>query len=183
MKRIHTKTQHTLRFTNGSEYSIRLIAQCGMKKRWVGMGYRDGPLGYFDRFESGLLGTVRHINNHAHAVHFFYDLLTKSRNAAVLLFIAASRQQALVVITELHNAHTQLMKNLYHLYVIFNRRAILKTKDNTHFAQTLGLKDICRFVHRYNEITMIKKMAIPMTNIFQGLAAIFPVGNGDMDRM
>ena len=145
----------------------------------MGNGYR--PLGYFYSFEGGFFSAVGHIDNHANAVHLFDHLAPKSGDTTILLFITAGGQQTLIIVAELHNAHPQLLQNLHHSYIVFYRRAVLKTKDNTHLAQTLGFKDIRGLMNRHNQIGMVNKVAIPVADILQCLANIFPVGDGDMN--
>ena len=138
MKGIHAKTQafplirQSLAAQYRTCYAVRHGKSVGLA--WViAMGRSEISIAS----RGGLLGAVGHVNDHAHAVHLFYHLRTKSSDTTILLFITASRQQTLIVIAELHNPHTQLMQNLHHFDIIFNRRAVLKAKDNTHFTQAL----------------------------------------------
>jgi hypothetical protein len=67
-----------------------------------------------------LLGAVKHINSHPLTAHLTNNLLTRPGDTAILFFITTRRQQATIIITELHNAHTQLAKNLNHFDIFFN---------------------------------------------------------------
>ena len=129
-----------------------------------------------------MLGAVGHIDNHANTIHLFDHLATKPRDTAILGLITTRRQRALIVVGELHDPHTQLVEYLDHLDIVFNRRAILKTKNNADFTEALRLENIAGAVHSHDKVAVIDKMSVPCAYIFERFTDIFPIGNGHMNR-
>ena len=123
-----------------------------------------------------------HIDNHANTIHLFDHLATKPRDTAILGLITTRRQWALIVVGELHDPHTQLVQYLDHLDIVFNRRAVLKTKDNADFTEALRLENIAGPMHWHDQIAVIDKMSVPGAYIFERFTDIFPIGNGHMNR-
>ena len=91
-----------------------------MKVARVGVGNDDRLLRIVDRFQRRTLGAVRHIHDHAHPVHLADDLLPKAGQPAVFFLIATAGQQALIVVSELHDHETKPPHHLNQTDLVFD---------------------------------------------------------------
>ena len=80
--------------------------------------------------------TVRHVDHQADPVHFLDHLFAEAGDARVFRLIAAGRQQALIVVGELHEAGAQLVNDFHQADVVFYGCAILKPEKDRRLAQS-----------------------------------------------
>ena len=167
----------------GVQHLVGLIAERRMKVTGVGVGNNDRLLRIVDRFQRGTLGAVRHIDHHADSVHLADDLLPKAGQPAVLLLVATTGEQALIVVGELHDHEAEATHHLHQTDLVLDRRAILRTKNDTDAPFGLGAVNISRLIYRPDQIGVRLEALVPFAKTRQGLAGVLVVGNRDVHRI
>ena len=126
---------------------------------------------------------MRHVDDHPHAIHLSDHLFAKSRQAAVFFLVTTAGQQALIVISELHNHQPKPSHHFDQPNFIFDRRAILGPKNDTHTPLRFRLRDISRLVDGANQVWKTLKTLIPLSQSSERFTRIFVVSNGDVNRI
>ncbi|MNV66990.1 hypothetical protein D3C71_1597720 [compost metagenome] len=126
------------------------------------MGDDHRSAGQFDGLKRASLGAVRHVDEHADAVHFGDHLAAEAADAVVLALIAAAGQQALVVVGQLHDEHPELAENLHQGNVVLDRRAVLEAEEDTHPALLVGQADVAGRAHRADQLGPCLEAAVPL---------------------
>ncbi len=109
MMRIHGESQHPAAIAQRLQNIIGLVAQRRVPEGRVGVCDGDGSLGNLDGLQRRTLRRMAHVHHQTNTIHFPDDLLSHAGDPRVVVLIAAGRQQALVVVTELHEAGAKLV--------------------------------------------------------------------------
>ena len=149
----------------------------------VRMGDRDGSARMINRLQRGAIRRVRHVYNHADAVHFFNDLLAHAREASVIVLITARRQQGLIVIRELHKAHAELMADFDKAYIVFNGARILEAKEDRSAPRFLRQSHISSAGTFENELGEPFEPAVKAFYLQYHFTKTLVIGYGDVNRV
>lgn len=126
------------------------------------MGNNHRTLGKLDGLKRRALGAVRHVDDHADAVHLADHLAPEAGNAAVFGFVTAAGEQALVVVGELHDQQAQVAHYRDHVDIVLDGRAVLGAEEDANPPLLPGAENIRWLAHRHDQITVFFKAAVPL---------------------
>src|ERR1700756_5587071 len=96
----------------------------------VGVGNGDRALGDLDCLEGGAVSRMRHVDYQPDPVHLLDDLSPHAGDAGVGRLVAPGREEALVIVRELHEADTEHMTYLDEADIVLDRRGVLQSKKD-----------------------------------------------------
>ncbi len=137
-----------------TQYVVRFVAFGFVEKARIRVTDHDRLRGDLDRLQCGAFSTVRHIDDHADAVHFLDHHTAKPRDTAVGRLIATCRKQALVVIRQLHGAHAEIAEHLDETDIVLDRRTVLQSVENRDLADALCAYNVVHRARRHHEIAV-----------------------------
>ena len=123
---------------------------------------------------------MAHIHNQPDTVHLCNHFAAHAGDTAICAFITARGQKRLIIIGQLHKARTKTMPDFHQADIIFNRRRVLKAKQNGGTPVFFGLPDIGGGESLTNPVRIGFKPAIPLFQIQNRFTKIFVISDGDM---
>ena len=145
------------------------------------MRHGDRPGGQLDGLERRALARMRHVDDHAEAVHLGDDLASHPGDSIVLAFIAARGQQTLVVVGELHKANAKRMADFHQADIVLDRRAILQAEIHSDAAFRLRPPDIRAGPAMKHQVTICREQLVPADDVDDGLLEILVIGDRHVD--
>ena len=144
------------------------------------MGDGDRALRKLDGLKRGALGAVRHVDHQPDPVHLPDRLLAEPGDARVLGLVAAGREQALVVVGELHEARAELVHDLDQADFVLDRRAVLKAEDDRGLALGLRRAHVVGGAARHDQVAMVLEPAVPLLHVLHRLAELLVIADRDV---
>ncbi len=125
---------------------------------------------------------MRHVDEQANTVHLLDDLASHTRDAGIRRLVAAGREQALVIVGELHEPDAQPMADLDETDIVLDRRRVLHAEEDRGAVLPARTADVSRAAAVVDELRESLEPAVPAFDIGDRLAEILVIGDGGMNR-
>jgi hypothetical protein len=170
-------------FGERGQHAVGLVAERGMPAARVRVGDGDGPLRYLDGLDGRAFRRVGHVHDETHPVHLLDDPASHAGDAGVLGFVAAGRQQRLVVVGELHETCTERVTDLHEIDVVFDGGAVLEPEKYRRSARLPCLVNVSRGAPRHDQIGVAREAPVPRFDIGDGLAEVLVIADRGVDSI
>jgi L-fucose mutarotase/ribose pyranase (RbsD/FucU family) len=131
-------------------------------------------LGILNGIRGRFFANMAEITKHTDAIHFRDHFFAESGQATVLRFEVAGSGIVLRAVRQLHDAHTQVLKDLDIVQPVFQRLSVLPIGDDAEFASLLGLVNISDAANGHGDIGVLADQALPSGDNINAVVKVFP---------
>src|SRR5690606_17680115 len=114
------------------------------------------------------------------AGHLIEDFAAETAEATVVLLEIAGPGIVLGIVSELHDAHAEVLEDLDVVELVLEGRSVLPADDNAGLVLGLGSLDIGDTADGAEDVAVFAQEMLPLRDIVDAFAEIFPEHGGDV---